>query len=143
MCNRHRYIPFPSGSGYNSRVNRIAVVACISCLVFVASAAAQGRPRKGDFEGVYSVGTTECVVSAVQMAFEVRWPGGAEPEYYIYDNAQSTDTRVVFASDPANHNGKETKFVFDSWNVTSGIFVASDGSKLPVRKIGYLPGNLP
>jgi hypothetical protein len=100
---------------------------------------AQSEVRGNDFEGVYQVGTTTCVVAPAKMAFEVRWHGKAKPEYYFYNEAKSVGDTIVFEADPDYNDGIAQSFVFDSILLDRGIFVRADGKRLAVTHKGKLP----
>ncbi len=130
-------------------VGRIAVIAGFLIAALAVSATAAPRERTGGFEGVYAVGTTECVVVPEQGSFVVRWSGVQGREYYLYDPARSVDGKVAFSTDPSDGSPVKT-FIFDSNQITSGTFVIQNTSPntkgaggLPVRKIADLPGQMP
>jgi len=100
---------------------------------------AQSGVGGNDFEGVYQVGATTCMVAPARMSFEVRWHGKVKAEYYFYNEAKFVGGTVVLETDPDYNDGIAQSFVFDSILLDRGIFVRSDGRKLTVTRKGRPP----
>ena len=118
--------------------------ALVLCVLFAALMApicfAQDLGPGGGFKGTYEVGSTRCLVTPVRMAYEVRWPGVRQPEYYFYDEKSSTDSAVIMLTDPAYTPGPVRKFIFSSRQMEEGFYVGKDSRKLPVRRVAA-PGD--
>ena len=113
------------------------MLSAIVCALLIAwRISAQTEIVRSDFEGIYQVGTTTCVVTPAKMTFEVRWHGKIRPEYYFYSEAKSLSGKVVFETDPDYNSGVLQSFVFDSEKLDQGLFLRSDGKKFRVVRKG-------
>jgi hypothetical protein len=94
----------------------------------------------GDFEGVYSIGATSCVVAPIRMAFEVHWKGRKEPEIYFYDSETPINGKIVFTTDPSENKGVVQRFVFDDSSLSRGQFIDGKGRKSRVSRVSGASG---
>lgn len=116
---------------------------------------ASHKAAGSSFEGVYRVGLTDCVVTSVQMGFQVRWSGNPVREYYFFDPARSQGGKVAFSKENTADAGAGAAaggskvFVFDDREFRSGVFYDGSGhpgsvaDPSPVTKVADLPGRLP
>jgi hypothetical protein len=85
-----------------------------------------------EFEGKYRVGEARCEVQPIKMAFEVRCPrqDGLRIFFYEWDSRFGKHT---FVSEETS-SGVD-RFVFADEAFAFGVFLASDGTWLPVTRL--------
>ncbi len=85
-----------------------------------------------EFEGMYKVGNTSCIVKPIKMAFQVKWLKGRGVMNFFFDQI-TPDGKTIFVSEASGKS--RDKFVFDNNHYNSGVFIREDGKVFTVKKL--------
>jgi hypothetical protein len=111
---------------------KTAPLRLIAFFVFVVSFAATALGIDEEFEGIYQVGETTCMVKPIKMAFEVRWAKGKGSMVFFYESdSRFGDHTYISEEKPDGFD----RFAFSDERLASGVFIRSDGVRYPVEKI--------
>lgn len=85
-----------------------------------------------EFEGLYQVGGTTCVVKPIKMAFEVRWAKEKESMVFFYERDSRFGDYTYISEEKLSGFDR---FVFFDERLFSGVFIRADGMRYPVNKV--------